>query len=105
MARAAAVGRCATAASSEFVIMAGQATRGPAARHRRAGRTWRSNRGWRTATGRSTRRPMTRSRGRLIVYHNDMGGLGTWWRRSWITRGEDGDGTAPLEAVAWRVFG
>src|SRR5690348_3596494 len=34
-----------------------------------------------------------------------MGSLGTWWRRSWITRGEDGDGTAPLEAVAWRVFG
>jgi signal transduction histidine kinase len=34
-----------------------------------------------------------------------MGGLGTWWRRSWITRGDDGDGTAPLEAVAWRVFG
>jgi signal transduction histidine kinase len=34
-----------------------------------------------------------------------MGALGTWWRRSWITRGEDGDGTAPLEAVAWRVFG
>jgi signal transduction histidine kinase len=34
-----------------------------------------------------------------------MRGLGTWWRRSWITRGEEGDGTAPLEAVAWRVFG
>lgn len=34
-----------------------------------------------------------------------MGGLGTWWRRSWITRGEDGDGSAPPEAVAWRVFG
>ncbi len=36
---------------------------------------------------------------------NDMGDLGTWWRRSWITRGEEGDGTAPLEAVAWRCFG
>ncbi len=28
-----------------------------------------------------------------------------WFRRSWITRGLDGDGTAPLEAVAWRIFG
>jgi signal transduction histidine kinase len=34
-----------------------------------------------------------------------MGSLATWWRRSWITRGEEGDGTAPLEAVGWRVFG
>ncbi|MBV9804399.1 MAG: hypothetical protein JO130_14460 [Solirubrobacterales bacterium] len=29
----------------------------------------------------------------------------TWFRRSWITRGYDGEGTAPLEAVAWRCFG
>jgi signal transduction histidine kinase len=29
----------------------------------------------------------------------------TWFRGSWITRGQDGDGTAPLEAVAWRCFG
>jgi len=28
-----------------------------------------------------------------------------WFRRSWITRGYDGDGTAPFEAVAWRIFG
>ena len=28
-----------------------------------------------------------------------------WFRHSWITRGLDGDGTAPLEAVAWRCFG
>lgn len=28
-----------------------------------------------------------------------------WFRRSWIARGEDGDGTAPLEAIGWRVFG
>lgn len=34
-----------------------------------------------------------------------MGALARWFRRSWITRGEDGDGTAPLEAVAWRCFG
>ena len=31
-----------------------------------------------------------------------MGALARWFRRSWITRGEDGDGTAPLEAVAWK---
>jgi hypothetical protein len=28
-----------------------------------------------------------------------------WFRHSWITRGWDGEGTAPLEAVTWRVFG
>jgi signal transduction histidine kinase len=28
-----------------------------------------------------------------------------WFRRSWITQGADGEGTAPLEAVAWRLFG
>jgi signal transduction histidine kinase len=28
-----------------------------------------------------------------------------WFRQSWITRGWEGDGTAPLEAVAWRGFG
>src|ERR1700744_4198236 len=33
-----------------------------------------------------------------------MGALGRWFRSSWITRGADGDGTAPLEAVAWRLF-
>ena len=27
-----------------------------------------------------------------------------WFKRSWITRGAEGDGTAPLEAVAWRCF-
>jgi len=48
---------------------------------------------------------MTRPQGRLIVCHDDMGALGKWWRRSWITRGEDGAATAPLEAVAWRCFG
>ncbi len=31
-----------------------------------------------------------------------MGALARWFRRSWITRGSEGDGTAPLEAVAWR---
>ena len=33
-----------------------------------------------------------------------MSALARWFRSSWITRGEDGDGTAPLEAVAWRIF-
>jgi signal transduction histidine kinase len=28
-----------------------------------------------------------------------------WFRHSWITHGADGEGTAPLEAVAWRLFG
>jgi signal transduction histidine kinase len=28
-----------------------------------------------------------------------------WFKSSWITRATEGDGTAPLEAVAWRVFG
>lgn len=28
-----------------------------------------------------------------------------WFRRSWFTWGYDGEGTAPLEAVAWRLFG
>jgi signal transduction histidine kinase len=28
----------------------------------------------------------------------------SWFTRSWITRGEDGDANAPLEAVAWRIF-
>ncbi len=47
---------------------------------------------------------MTGTRARLIVWHDDMGALGRYFRRSWITRGQDGDGTAPLEAVAWRGF-
>jgi signal transduction histidine kinase len=34
-----------------------------------------------------------------------MLGLRRCWSNSWIARGADGDGTAPLEAVAWRVFG
>jgi signal transduction histidine kinase len=34
-----------------------------------------------------------------------MRALASWFGHSWITRGEDGDGTAPLEAVAWRIFG
>jgi signal transduction histidine kinase len=34
-----------------------------------------------------------------------MNAFRTWFRRSWITRGYDGEGTAPLEAVAWRCFG
>jgi signal transduction histidine kinase len=34
-----------------------------------------------------------------------MRALGRWFRGSWITRGWDGEGTAPLEAVAWRCFG
>ena len=34
-----------------------------------------------------------------------LGAVSRWLRRSWITRGEDGDGSAPLEAVAWRAFG
>lgn len=34
-----------------------------------------------------------------------MRALARWFGHSWITRGEDGDGTAPLEAVAWRIFG
>ena len=35
-----------------------------------------------------------------------MSAVTRWFRRSWFTRGEDGDeeGTAPLEAVAWRAF-
>jgi len=28
----------------------------------------------------------------------------SWFRRSWITNGLEGKGTAPLEAVAWRLF-
>ncbi len=28
----------------------------------------------------------------------------SWFRRSWITQGADGEGSAPLEAVAWRLF-
>jgi signal transduction histidine kinase len=27
-----------------------------------------------------------------------------WFQRSWITNGPDGEGSAPLEAVAWRLF-
>jgi signal transduction histidine kinase len=34
-----------------------------------------------------------------------MRALGRWFRRSWITRGAEGDSSAPLEAVAWRIFG
>jgi signal transduction histidine kinase len=34
-----------------------------------------------------------------------MRAVSRWFRGSWITRGEDGDESAPLEAVAWRVFG
>lgn len=33
-----------------------------------------------------------------------MNAFARWFRRSWITRGLDGEGTAPLEAVAWRCF-
>lgn len=33
-----------------------------------------------------------------------MGALVRWFRHSWITRGYDGDGSAPLEAIAWRCF-
>jgi signal transduction histidine kinase len=28
-----------------------------------------------------------------------------WFRRSWFTLGFEGEGTAPLEAIAWRLFG
>ena len=28
-----------------------------------------------------------------------------WFRRSWFTYGYEGEGTAPLEAIAWRLFG
>jgi signal transduction histidine kinase len=28
-----------------------------------------------------------------------------WFRSSWIAYGYDGEGTAPLEAIAWRLFG
>ena len=28
-----------------------------------------------------------------------------WFRRSWFAYGYEGEGTAPLEAVAWRLFG
>jgi signal transduction histidine kinase len=34
-----------------------------------------------------------------------MSALAKWFRHSWITRGFDGEGTAPLEAIAWRCFG
>jgi signal transduction histidine kinase len=34
-----------------------------------------------------------------------MPALVRWFRHSWITRGWDGEGTAPLEAVAWRLLG
>jgi signal transduction histidine kinase len=33
-----------------------------------------------------------------------MRAVSRWFRSTWITRGENGDGTAPPEAVAWRVF-
>jgi signal transduction histidine kinase len=33
-----------------------------------------------------------------------LGALARYFRRSWLTRGFDGDSSAPLEAVAWRVF-
>ena len=33
-----------------------------------------------------------------------MSALRRYFTRSWITRGPEGDGTAPLEAVAWRCF-
>lgn len=33
-----------------------------------------------------------------------MRALHSRFRRSWITRGLEGEGTAPLEAVAWRLF-
>src|SRR5690349_14388782 len=102
MARAAAIGRCATAASSEFVNMAGQATHGPAVRHRRTGRTWRSIRGWTQTVDRSTQRPMTCPRARLIVWDEEMSALRKWFGSSWIARGVDGEDRAPLEAIAWR---
>ena len=47
---------------------------------------------------------MTQSRTRPIVPY-DMSALVRWFRRSWLTRGWDGTGTAPLEAVGWRCFG
>ena len=28
-----------------------------------------------------------------------------WFRGSWLSYGYDGAGTAPLEAIAWRLFG
>ena len=28
-----------------------------------------------------------------------------WFRRSWFAYGYEGEGTAPLEAIAWRLFG
>ena len=31
--------------------------------------------------------------------------LVSWFRRSWLSYGYDGEGTAPLEAIAWRLFG
>jgi signal transduction histidine kinase len=39
-----------------------------------------------------------------MVCGDDMGALARWFRRSWLTRGFDGDGSAPLEAIAWRCF-
>jgi signal transduction histidine kinase len=33
-----------------------------------------------------------------------MGALARWFRSSWITRGVNGDDSAPLEAIAWRCF-
>ncbi len=39
-----------------------------------------------------------------IVYR-EMSRVRRWFASSWITRGYDGAGTAPLEAVAWRCFG
>jgi signal transduction histidine kinase len=29
----------------------------------------------------------------------------SWFRRSWFAYGYEGEGTAPLEAIAWRLFG
>jgi signal transduction histidine kinase len=34
-----------------------------------------------------------------------MRAFGNWFRRSWFAYGYEGEGTAPLEAVAWRLFG
>ena len=34
-----------------------------------------------------------------------MSAFVNWFRRSWFAYGYEGEGTAPLEAVAWRLFG
>ena len=53
----------------------------------------------------STRRPMTHARTRPIVCRVDGQRIRQWFRRSWFAYGYEGEGTAPLEAIAWRLFG